>query len=305
MHLMNRVNITEIGPRDGFQSVKPFIPTQLKLQLIDGLVASGLKKIQVTSFVSPKAIPQMQDAAEVVQAAMAQHPDVNFFALVPNFRGAENAVSAGLTEVSPVISLSASHNKANVNRTHEESLEEIQKIITAFPQLTISQDIATVFGCPFEGKQEISALLKLMEKLYAMGIRSFTLCDTIGVAYPKQVELVLEAVHKHFSDCSINIHIHDTRNMGILNTYVAIQTGVSEVQTAFGGLGGCPFAPGASGNTATEDLVYLLHKEGYKTGICFDTLLQTAKTAYQNIDGNFSGHHIKIEADQCGFTKGE
>ena len=300
---MNKVKIAEIGPRDGFQSVKPFIPTPLKLEIIDGLIASGLKKIQVTSFVSPKAIPQMQDAAEVTQAAMAKHPDIEFFALVPNFRGAENAVNAGLTEVSPVISLSAAHNKANVNRTHEESLEEIQKIITTFPQLKISQDIATVFGCPYEGKQEIAPLLRLMDRLYAMGIRSFTLCDTIGVAYPKQVELVLAAVRKHFPDCQINIHIHDTRNMGILNTYAAIEAGIDEVQTAVGGLGGCPFAPGASGNTSTEDLVYLLHKEGYDTGVCFDTLLATAKKAYHEIDGNFSGHHIKIEADQCGFTK--
>ncbi|MEG1857807.1 MAG: hydroxymethylglutaryl-CoA lyase, partial [Pseudoflavonifractor sp.] len=159
------------------------------------------------------------------------------------------------------------------------------------------------FACPFEGEMSVDALLHLLEKLEALGIHAFTLCDTVGMAYPTQIETVLAAVKREFPQSEFNIHIHDTRNMGILNSYVGIACGADSVQAAVGGLGGCPFAPGASGNTSSEDLVYMLNRCGYDTGIDFDRLLTTAKYAKTVIEGNFSGHHICISEHPCVVTQ--
>lgn len=298
-----KVKVVEIGPRDGFQNVKEFIPTETKLEIIDGLVKAGFKKIQTTSFVSEKAIPQMKDASTVARTVLEKYPYVDFFALVPNFYGAKAAVECGMKEITPVMSLSVSHNQANVKRNHEQSLEELKRIRQEFPDIKITQDIATVFGCPFEGEMSIESLLELINKIKNIGINAFTLCDTIGVAYPALVEEVLKAVKKEFPRDEFGIHIHDTRNMGILNSYVAILNGADSVQAAIGGLGGCPFAPGASGNTSSEDLIYMLNKNGYDTGIDFDKLLLTAKFAKEKINGNFSGHHIDIPEKPCVITQ--
>ncbi len=297
---MNRkVKVVEIGPRDGFQNVKTYIPVEIKLQIIDGLVKAGYKKIQCTSFVSPRAIPQMVDAAQVAQTVLEKYPEVQFFALVPNLRGAQNAVAAGLKEINPVMSLSESHNLNNVRRTREQSIEEIRSIREAFPDIKITQDIATVFGCPFEGEMSVDALVELVGRLDGLGIHAFTLCDTVGLAYPALVQKVFGAVKKAFPTDEFNVHIHDTRNMGLLNSYVALECGADSVQAAVGGLGGCPFAPGASGNTSSEDLVYMLNKCGFDTGVDFDKLLETAKFAKKVIDGNFSGHQINIPEHPC------
>ena len=298
-----KVNVVEIGPRDGFQNVKEFIPTDVKLKIIDGLVQAGYKKIQITSFVSPKAIPQMRDAAEVTETVLNKYKDVDFFALVPNFYGANSAVQAGLKEVTPVMSLSVSHNLNNVKRTHEQSIDEIKKIRDTFPELRLTQDIATVFGCPFEGEMSVDALVDLIGKLKDVGVDAFTLCDTVGMAYPSLVEQIFKTVKAAFPGTEFNAHIHDTRNMGILNSYIALQSGADCVQTAIGGLGGCPFAPGATGNTSSEDLIYMLNKSGFDTGVDFDILLQTAKYAKSVIDGNFSGHHITIPEKPCVITQ--
>lgn len=298
-----KAKVVEIGPRDGFQNVKEFIPTETKLKIIDGIVQAGFKKIQITSFVSPKAIPQMRDAKEVAEQVLDKYTGIDFFALVPNLYGAKNAVACGLKEVTPVMSLSESHNKNNVKRTREESIEEIRRIREEFPQLRITQDIACVFGCPFEGEMSVDALVELIGKLKDVGVDAFTLCDTIGVAYPTLIQKVFKTVKEAFPGTEFNAHIHDTRNMGILNSYVALQSGADSVQAAIGGLGGCPFAPGATGNTSSEDLVYMLNKCGYDTGVDFDILLRTAKFAKQEIDGNFSGHHINISEHPCVITQ--
>jgi len=286
--------VVEIGPRDGFQNVKEFISTDVKLEVIRRLVEAGIQKIQLTSFVSPKAIPQMQDAEIVTKAALEQHPQMDFFALVPNFTGAKLAVAAGLKEITPVLSLSETHNMANVRRTVKASEEEIEKIRQEFPEVKITQDIATVFGCPFEGRMEPAPLVDLVGRLSRLGISAFTLCDTIGVAYPAQIKNVLKQVKKAFPQAEFNIHIHDTRNMGILNNYIALANGADSVQTSLGGLGGCPFAPGATGNTATEDLVYLLNREGSAMEIEFTRLLGAAKYLKSKVTGNYSGHQADI-----------
>ena len=298
-----KAKVVEIGPRDGFQNVKEFIPTEIKLQIIDGLVQSGFKKIQVTSFVSEKAIPQMKDAAVIADRVLHKYEGVDFFALVPNFYGARSAVAAGLKEITPVISLSESHNRANVKRTVDESVEEIKKIRQTFPDIRITQDIACVFGCPFEGEMPAEALLLLVGRLKEIGVDAFTLCDTVGLAYPALVERTFRAVKSEFPGVEFNAHIHDTRNMGILNSYVALGSGADSIQAAVGGLGGCPFAPGATGNTSSEDLVYMLNHCGYDTGIDFDKLLDAARFAKEHIDGNFSGHQIHISPNPCVVTQ--
>lgn len=294
-----KAKVVEIGPRDGFQSVKEFIPTETKLKIIDGIVQSGFQKIQITSFVSPKAIPQMKDAKEVAEYVLGKYKNVDFFALVPNLYGARNAVACGLKEVTPVMSLSESHNKNNVKRTKDESIEEIKRIRDEFPDIRITQDIACVFGCPFEGEMSLNALVELIGTLKDIGVDAFTLCDTIGIAYPALVQKVFCTVRDAFPGIEFNAHIHDTRNMGIINSYVALQNGANSIQAAIGGLGGCPFAPGATGNTSSEDVVYLLNKCGYDTGVNFDNLLKVAKFAKQEIHGNFSGHHINISENPC------
>ena len=298
-----KAKVVEIGPRDGFQNVKEFIPTEIKLQIIDGLVQSGFKKIQVTSFVSEKAIPQMKDAAVIADRVLHKYEGVDFFALVPNFYGARSAVAAGLKEITPVISLSESHNRANVKRTVDEYVEEIKKIRQTFPDIRITQDIACVFGCPFEGEMPAEALLLLVGRLKEIGVDAFTLCDTVGLAYPALVERIFRAVKSEFPGVEFNAHIHDTRNMGILNSYVALGSGADSIQAAVGGLGGCPFAPGATGNTSSEDLVYMLNHCGYDTGIDFDKLLDAARFAKEHIDGNFSGHQIHISPNPCVVTQ--
>ena len=294
-----KVSIVEVGPRDGFQSVPEFVPTEIKLEIIKGLVDSGIQKIQATSFISPKAIPQMRDAQKIVESVLTRYPQVQWFALVPNLRGADDAVAAGLREIAVVMSLSESHNMNNVKRSCAQSLDEIQRIRDKHPDVIINQDIACTFGCPFEGQLPIDNLLDLIRKLKEIGINRYNLCDTVGMAWPTQVEFVFQRVRQEFPDEIFDVHIHDTRNMGMINSLTALNNGAASVQTAIGGLGGCPFAPGASGNTATEDLVYMLERCGFDTGIDFEKLIQTARTTKQKVVGNYSGHHINIPERPC------
>ena len=292
--MKKRVNILEVGPRDGFQNLKQMLTTQQKLEIIDGLIESGIKELEVTSFVSPKAIPQMADAKEVAKYCLEKYPETKIYALIPNLKGAQLAWEAGIRNVSYVISLSESHNKANINRTHEESFAELKELIETYPGLNICVGLATVFGCPFEGIPKISDAVAFAEKLWDYGVRSINLADTIGIADPRQVRETVKAMKEALPECEFQIHIHDTRKMGMENTLAAIECGITTVQSTLGGLGGCPFAPGASGNTATEDLVYMLERMGYETGVDFDKLLALSKYQKSFIEGVYSGHHMNI-----------
>lgn len=296
---MRAVKITEVGPRDGFQNIKEFIPTELKVEIIERLIRTGLKRIMITSFMSPKAIPQLRDAKEVCAAILPRYQETEFFALTPNRRGVVDAWEAGLRSVAYVISVTESHNQANLNRSVNKSFEDLEEIRKEFPEMDICLDVATAFGCPFEGLTSLEQVLAYVERGAALGIREFNLCDTIGVATPQQVQALLGTLLPRYPDFKFDVHIHDTRNMGILNTMTAIECGAAEVQTSLGGLGGCPFAPGASGNTATEDLVYMLNRMGYDTGIDFDMLLETARMEKEHIVGNYSGHHLTISRSCC------
>ncbi len=288
------VQVVEAGPRDGFQSVKEYIPFETKLEIVRRICRTGVKKVQLTSFVSPRAVPQMKDAGDLVAAVLPEFPELELYALVPNFKGAQRAAESGLKEISTVISLSEAHNKANVGKTVEESLAELDRILQGLPQLQVELDIATAFGCPFLGDIPTERLLALMDRLYTMGIRSFDLCDTTGMAWPGKVREVLKQTKAAFPQARIGLHIHDSRNMGMLNSFVGLEAGADFLQAALGGLGGCPFAPGASGNTATEDLVYLLEREGYDTGINFEALLDAARYQFSQVRGNYSGHHVRM-----------
>lgn len=295
---MRKIQIVEVGPRDGFQNLKEYIPIEQKLKVIEDLIGAGVKHIQHTSFVSPKAIPQLKDAKELTTILLEKYPDFDFFALVPNLYGAKTAYELGLRKVSYVVSLSVSHNKANINRTHEESLSELRTIMDTYKDLDVCVDVATTFGCPFEGKYSTDHVLEFVEKIANMGVKEMSLADTIGVANPKQVREIVTAAINKFPHIEFHVHIHDTRNMGMVNTLAAIESGISKVQSTLGGLGGCPFAPGASGNTATEDLAYMLNDMGYETDVDVNKLIEAAKYEKSIIEGNFSGHLVNIQKTQ-------
>ena len=261
---------------------------------MERLLAAGIRRIQLTSFVSPKAIPQLADARQVVESVIDRYPGMTFGALVPNLFGAKAAYDCGIREIAYVASVSESHNRANINRTHEQSLEELVKIRRELPDMTIIFGMATTFGCPFEGETPLEKMLAFMRRGVEAGADIVELSDTIGSAYPEQVRRYFRAARAEFPDMRLGYHSHDTRNMGIINSWVAMEEGAEYIQTSIGGLGGCPFAPGASGNCATEDLVYALNKSGYETGIDFAKLLECAKFVKQRIDGCYSGHQINI-----------
>ena len=277
MNLPEKVELIEVCPRDGFQNVHDIIPFDAKVAIIKKLAEAGFKRVEAVSFVSPKAIPQLADAKDVTKVVLEKYPDVDLFALVPNLRGAQNAYELGLRKVCYVVSLSVSHNKANINRTHEQSLEAYKEIRAAYPDLDVIVDLATTFGCPFEGKYEDPAAVVAFLKDYVdAGMTTCCLCDTIGIADPAQVKAVISAVAA-YPTLDLMVHFHDTRGLGMANSLAAMECGVTKIQAALGGLGGCPFAPGASGNLSTEDTVWMLNEMGYDTGISFSKLLAAAK----------------------------
>jgi len=292
MNLPKEVTIVEVGPRDGFQSIKEFIPTKLKLQIIEDLIKANFQKIEITSFVSPKAIPQMKDAKEITEYLLKKYPDKKdiFHALVPNLYGAKAAYEAGLREITYVISTSVSHNKANVRRSREESFNELKEIKTIFPAMKIKFAVATVFGCPYEGDIKIEEVKWMIQNGLDIGVEEFCLADTIGVANPLQIEEVLGELKSTFNDIDFSLHLHDTRGMGLANVIAALNQGVTKFESAVGGLGGCPFAPGAAGNIASEDLINMLECMGVNTGVNLDKVLSIIPTIMDKIKPILTSH---------------
>ena len=294
------IRITEVGPRDGFQNVKTFIPTEDKIAIIEGLIESGLTNLEITSFVSPKAIPQMADAAKICDAILTKYDGkVEASALIPNFRGAQLALEAGIREAACVISVTEAHNKANINRSHEESLQELVKIKEGLPNLNMRVDLATVFACPFDGWVQKDTVEELVTRIRGVGISKIVLCDTIGVATPDRVYAVSKHILSKFPDIDFSLHLHDTRGVGVANTIAGIQAGMTSFETSVGGLGGCPFAPGAAGNTATEDVVNTLHNMGIKTGVDLTKLLAVARLVGEKVDAELSSHMAKAKIYDC------
>jgi hydroxymethylglutaryl-CoA lyase len=291
------VDIIEVGPRDGFQNVKTFIPTELKISMISDMLAAGIREMEITSFTSPKAIPQLADSAEVAAAVVKNAPaGARIMALVPNLRGAENALKAGIRDITYVISASEGHNQANVRRSIAESLEGLRELTDSCPDAIVRLDAATVFGCPFEGRVEEAAVFALMDAALERGVKEIVLCDTIGVANPKQVYDLSVRTRERIGAVPLALHLHDTRGLGLANMLAAMEAGVTRFETSLGGLGGCPFAPGASGNTASEDALNMLEQMGIATGVDLNRYLKVVAIAKENIDPALMGHMIRA----CG-----
>ncbi len=302
MDFPKSVEIIEVGPRDGFQSIKEWIPTELKLEIIDRLIESNFKKIEITSFVHPKAIPQMKDAKEITQKLIQKYKktDVEFVALVPNLFGAKVAYELGLREVTYVISASEAHNMANVKRTPAESFEGLRELREQLPDIRVNLAIATVFGCPYEGDIAIEQVKWMVKQALHVEVESITLADTIGVANPLQMHAVLSELKKDFKDINFALHLHDTRGMGLANVLMALECGVNRFESALGGLGGCPFAPGAAGNIASEDLVNMLENMDIKTGVKLDKLLNTVKIVQEKIKPILTSHMAYVDSCSIG-----
>ncbi len=294
------VEITEVGPRDGLQNLCNYIPAETKIELIKRLAGAGAKRIEVTSFVHPKAIPQMADAVTVAEFAVqnAEQLGIKPMALVPNLKGAQTAYAAGLKEVNYVISVSEAHNKANINRTVQASLEELENIIAALPDLKINLSMATAFGCPFVGEVPTEDILRLAQNVIDRGVTGITLADTIGVANPLQTLGVVGAVQQAYPEVSIGLHMHDTHGAGLANTLMAMSLGVTRIESAVGGLGGCPFAPGAAGNMATEDLNNVLLRMGVKTGIDPVAYQECVSFVQEHIQPSLLSHLSKARSYQ-------
>jgi hydroxymethylglutaryl-CoA lyase len=272
--LPNRVTITEVGPRDGLQNEARILPLEQKVALIDRLSRTGLTRIEAASFVSPMAIPQMANAADVM-AAIERAPGVTYIGLVPNERGARDAIDAGVDEISVVVSASESHNLSNVNRSVDESLQAVTAIAALCRESSLpwAGYVSTAFGCPYEGAVDPDAVLSVAHHYADAGAYTVALGDTIGVANPKQVGDLVPKLMAALPGAQVRLHFHDTYGRALANTIAAMEAGATQFDGSVGGLGGCPYAPGASGNVATEDMVSMLHAMSVETGIDLDRLL--------------------------------
>lgn len=295
MAFIKQATLVEVGPRDGFQNVKTPIATETKLAVIRQLIKSGVRQMEITSFVNPKWIPQMADAAEVAEVILKEAPeDFRAIALAPNARGVENAVKAGLRDITYVVSASESHNQHNVNRPIEDSLKEIQTVTEGHPNIRFRVSLSVAFGCPYEGEVPAEQVLRILDRLYAFGIREIVLCDTVGVANPKQVQELVEAVRGLHADFRMGLHFHDTRGMGLANVLAGLQAGIDVYETCLGGLGGCPFAPGSAGNTSTEDMLGMWNALGIESGIDLDEYLKAVEIVREKVDAPITGRLANI-----------
>ena len=294
---MDQVEIVEVGPRDGLQNLPAVVPVADRIAFANRLVEAGLKRIEIGSFVSPKAVPQMADTASVI-AAVKRVPGLRLMGLVPNARGAQDAIAAGLTELEFVLSVSDDHNKANVRRTTDESIAELKTVcheVDPEGKLTLRFGLATSFHCPFAGKTDEARTLKVIERV--LGIRQgveIALADTTGKAHPRHVRSLAQTALKNFGpQARFAFHGHDTSGFGIANVMAAYDVGIRIFDGAAAGLGGCPFAPGASGNIATEDIVNLFEGMGVATGINLPKLLLAADQA-AGFPGAIPGSHSRV-----------
>ncbi len=291
--LPDRVEIIEVGPRDGFQILPAFIETADKVRIIESLIRSGIRRMEVTSFVHPKAVPQMRDAADVVRGV--QRDGCQCFAMVPNVKGAERAIEAGADMLNLIVSVSESHNLSNVRMRVEESLAGFPPVIRLAEEagIPVRGSLSTVFGCPFEGEVPLERTVYVGRRLAEMGCVELNLCDTTGMANPRQVARVARRVRDELGGVQIVMHFHNTRGAGAANLLAALQNGISTFESSFGGIGGCPFAPGATGNVATEDMVHMLTEMGIGTGIDLENLLHAVREAEAILGVTLPGQVIK------------
>ena len=288
-----RISVREVGPRDGLQNEDP-VPATAKIALIDQLAKTGVSRIEAVSFVRAEAIPQMADADEV-WAGVTKDPAVRYSALAPNLRGARRALDAGFTEVEAVVSASDTHNRKNVNRSTAQSLDEIAVIIDDAHRrgATCQVVVATAWGCPYEGDVPVDRVLAVAGRAVADGADAISFGDTTGMATPRRVRDLVGSFRSRHPDVPLNLHFHNTRGTGLANVLAALELGVDDFDASVGGLGGCPYAPGASGNIATEELVYMVEDMGVGTGIDLAAMIEAAGAAERIVGRELSSQVLR------------
>lgn len=294
MNYSDKVIINEVGPRDGLQNEQTFISTEDKVTWINQLSHSGLKYIEITSFVNPNWIPALADAEEVAKK-IERVPGVLYAALVPNRQGLERALKANIDEAAIFMSASETHNQKNINKSIDETFSILNKVAkeSISAGKSVRGYLSTVFGCPYEGNIRVEEVVKVAEKLFEMGIRELSLGDTIGVSNPTQVQKVLEVLLKRFPSDQLAMHFHDTRGTAMANVLASMNMGITKFDASLGGLGGCPYAPGASGNLATDDLLYMLNGMEVETGIDYKRIISSAQFIQEKMKRPLPSHSLQ------------
>lgn len=290
----HRVSIFEVGPRDGLQNERIRLTVDQKLAMVEGLVAAGVRDVEVGSFVHPKWIPQMADTGELVRR-LPQVDGVSYWVLVPNMRGLDNALEAGATNIAVFLSSSESHNKKNLNRTIGESLEGIGELAATARDAgcTLRGYVSTVFGCPYEGDVDFGRVLAITDALLELGCAQVSLGDTTGMGTPRHVRECLERALDAHPVEALALHLHDTRGLAVANALVALEVGMRTFDSSVGGMGGCPYAPGAAGNVGTEDIVNMMHTTGYDTGIDLDALLAVSRRLERDFGATLNSAYFR------------
>lgn len=294
LSLPESVTIGEVGPRDGLQIEREFVPTEKKVRLINALIATGLRKIEVSSFVHPKVVPQLQDAEEVF-ASIDRPPGIKYAAFIPNVKGAERAMRCGVNELKTGAAASETFNQLNVRMSTEDSLRNVKEIAEAAKgtDCEVIGGIGTAFGCPYEGVIPEQRVLSIIEHYIQLGVSAIHLADTTGMANPWQIQRLVGRIKSQWPKVHMILHLHNTRGAGLANALAGLDAGVTEFEGSIGGLGGCPFAPRAVGNICTEDFVHMLHEMGIRTGVDLDGLLDAAKLAEQILGRTLPGMVMK------------
>lgn len=300
---MNSIEVNEVATRDGFQIEGTFIETEQKVQLINELSRTGVKRIEASSFTSPKAIPNLRDAAEVINA-IERRPGVLISALVPNQKGCERALECGIDEINMVMSASQSHSMVNLRMTPEKSLGQLEGIVKMLSGSGVfgNASISTAFGCPFEGFLPENQVLSVVDRLLNIGVDGITLCDTTGMANPAQVKRLCELVLAEWPETPFTLHFHNTRGMGLANALAAWEAGITRFDASLGGLGGCPYAPGATGNVCTEDLVHMFEQMNVETGVDLDLILKVSERLPALVGHDVPGQVVKAGKADRRYT---
>jgi hydroxymethylglutaryl-CoA lyase len=294
MTVVDRVRIVEVGPRDGLQNEKTILPAAQKIALIERLADAGLPAIEATSFVSPKWVPQLADAAEVF-SGLKRQPGVDYPVLVPNLQGYERARAVGAGEVAVFTAASEAFNRKNINASIEESIERFLPVMerASSDGVRVRGYVSTVLGCPYQGEVPLADVVRVAKRLYELGCYEISLGDTIGIGTPGKARAMLKAVATEIPMSALAVHFHDTRGQALANILSCLEEGVRTVDTAVSGTGGCPYAPGASGNVASEDVVYMLEGMGMRTGVDLDALIATGRWL-STLLGRPSGSRVNL-----------
>ncbi len=298
--MSNRISLTEVGPRDGLQSESCELPTAVKVELIKRLIDAGLRRLEVASFVNPKKVPQMADA-EAVISELPRRKDVRYIGLVLNDRGFERAVATGIDEIGMVVVASETFNQRNQGASIDESIMAWRSMAAKAKKKNIRAGImvSAAFGCPFEGEISEQRVLDIAQRVLQEEPDEIAIADTIGAGVPAQVASLVSKLKQMAGDIPVRCHFHNTRNTGLANAYVAIQSGADVIDASVGGMGGCPFAPHATGNIPTEDLVYMLHRSGFATGIDLEKLVETSTWLESKL-----GHSLPALIPKAGIFPG-